>query len=98
MLSFPQFFYATVKILLLQEASGGFPAAAAAAGRDGLDGTGHTSVLHMATVSFAPARKLALVEGVFSPCAGHIIHPDQTSTCTQKTRVSGTLSDFYSQT
>lgn len=52
---------------------------------EGLDSTGHTSILHMATVSFAPARKLALVEGVFSPCAGHIVHPDQTSTCTQKT-------------
>lgn len=61
---------------------------------DGLDGTGHTSVLHMATVSFAPAGKLALVEGVFSPCAGHIVHPDQTSTCTQKTRVSGGFRTF----
>lgn len=51
-----------------------------------LDGTGHASILHMATVSFAPARKLALVDGVFSPCASHIVHPDQAGTCAQKAR------------
>lgn len=50
------------------------------------DNTGHTSILHVATVSFAPARKFALVDGVFSPRARHIIHPDQTSTWTQKHR------------
>lgn len=50
------------------------------------DNTGHTSILHVATVSFAPARKFALVDGVFIPRARHIVHPDQTSTWTQKPR------------
>lgn len=50
----------------------------------GLDGAGYTSILHMATVGFAPARKLTLVDGVFSPCTSYIIHPDQTSTCAQR--------------
>lgn len=45
------------------------------------DGTGHAGVLHMAAVRFAPAGKLALVDGVFSPGASHVVHPDQTGTC-----------------
>lgn len=51
---------------------------------EGLDSAGHASILHMATVSFAPARKLALVDGVFGSHASHIVHPDQTGTCTQR--------------
>lgn len=33
----------------------------------------------MATVGLRPAGELALVNGVLSPCARHIIHPNQAS-------------------
>lgn len=48
------------------------------------DNARHTSILHVATVGFAPARKLTLVDGVFGPNARHVIHPDQSTTCTQR--------------
>lgn len=98
-------FYATVMILRLQATRGGIPAAVAASGgarqqgQGGLDSTGHSGVLYMATVGFGPAGKLALVDGVFSPCAGNIIHPDETRTCTQKTIQWGLQwLDLYTQT
>lgn len=36
----------------------------------------------MAAVGFAPAGKLTLVDGVLGPGTSHVVHPDQTSTCT----------------
>lgn len=50
-------------------------------GLRGLGGTGHASVLHVAAVGFAPARKFTLVDGVLGPYAGNVIHPDQTRAC-----------------
>ncbi|MEQ2178710.1 hypothetical protein GOODEAATRI_016932 [Goodea atripinnis] len=40
----------------------------------------------MAAVRFGPAGKLTLVDGVFSPRASNIVHPDHTSTCTEKVK------------
>lgn len=59
--------------------------------RGGLDDAGHTGVLHVAAVGFGPAGEGTLVDGVFSPCTRHVVHPDQTGTCTgaQKTHTVG---------
>lgn len=58
-----------------------------------LDGAGDAGIFHVATIGFAPAGELTLVDGVLIPYAGHIVHPNQTTTWTETE--TGHSSCFY---